>query len=258
MALTRRSHKRGARAGGLLATRHGTLSLAAAVALVAGGLVLLFIDGYRSSVAAEGEPARVLVANGLIEKGSTGDLLAQERMFRTTSVRADQVKEGAITDPVALRGKSVTQDVLPGQQLLATDFRPSRDAVGSRLAGHHRAIAVPGDAAHGLTGPLRAGDRVDILAGFNADNGGIARPVIKKIAANALVLKTAAPDGGEEKGAVLRVPANQAAHVAFAADNGKVWLVLRPGVGVRESRTNIVTLQSLLADTKSIDAEGTR
>ena len=241
--------------GGLLSTRHGTISVAVAVALVAGALILLFVDNYRSSVAAEGEPARVLVANGLIEKGSAGDILANERMFRSAQVRADQVKAGAVVDPATLRSKIATRDVLPGQQLMAADFVPARDTVGSRLGSAHRAIAVPVDPAHGLTGPLRTGDRIDVLAGFSTDNGGVGRPVVKKIVSDVLVLKAPAAEGGEKGNAVLRVPAKTAAQVAFAADNGKVWLVLRPGVGVRESPDDIVTLESLLFGRKAIKLE---
>jgi Flp pilus assembly protein CpaB len=44
----------------------------------------------------------------------------------------------------------------------------------------------------------------------------------------------------------LRVNDVQAAKVAFASDNGKVWLALRPAAGGKASRPNLVTLETLL------------
>jgi Flp pilus assembly protein CpaB len=250
MLLIPNSSKKGPGGKGLLATRQGTIFVAIGVALLAAILLIVFLKNYRSSVAAEGEPARVLVANGLIEKGSSGDLLTIERMIRTASVRADQLKAGAITDPALLRGRVALRDVLPGQQLVAAEFGPARDTVRSNLGGKHRAINIPVDAIHGMTGGVKTGDRVDVLAGFNTEQGGVGRPVIKKILGDILVLRAAGAPAGEGapagQGVVLRVPADSAAHVAYAADNGKLWLVLRPGVGVREAPEELVTLETVL------------
>jgi hypothetical protein len=38
----------------------------------------------------------------------------------------------------------------------------------------------------------------------------------------------------------------QAAAIAFAADNGKVWLVLRPPTGARPVRPGLVTVGTVL------------
>jgi Flp pilus assembly protein CpaB len=237
----------------LLTTRRGTIAVAAGVAALAGVLLMVFVSNYRSSVAGEGEPAGVLVANALIEQGSAGQVLATERRIRTASVRADQVKEGAVTDPATLRGKVAVRDVLPGQQLMATDFGPAGNAVSSRLGSRHRALSVPVDGVHGLKGALRVGDRVDVYASFGTEGGGATPPVLRRILPDILVLNTGAEteEGGGDvtklSSVVLRVPADKVTHVAFTADHGKVWLALRPGAGARDGRAPVVTLKTVMS-----------
>lgn len=234
----------------LLATRRGNILVAGASAILAAGLLIIFIQSYRSSVAAEGEAAKVLVATGLIEQGSSGEALSDERKLRTTSVRADQLKAGAVTDASLLRGKVAVQDVLPGQQLVATDFAPARNTVRANLRGEHRAINIPVDAIHGMTGSIATGDRVDVLAGFSAETGGVSRPIVKQILKDVLVLRAGGAVNAEGQslgqGVVLRVGAKDVADVAYASDNGKLWLILRPGAGVREAPEDLVTLESVL------------
>lgn len=229
---------------GLLTTRRGTLAVAALAAGLAGVMLLVFVNNYRDSVAGEGQPARVLVANALIEKGSAGDVLAGEGVFRTASVRADQVKDGAVTDPALLRGSVARRDVLPGQQLMATDFVPARGAATSRLAGSQRAMSVPGDAVKGAKGTASTGDRVDVYASFEADGSG--KAVVRQLLRDVLVLRAA--EAGQRDGEfVLRVPVKAVPHVAYAADRGGLWLALRPGTGARETTAPTVTLESVLA-----------
>ena len=239
----------------LATSRRATLIMAAVVAAVAGLVLILFVSNYRRSVAADGEPARVLVASELIEQGSSGDILATERLFRTASVRADQLKEGAITDPGALRNTVTSRDVLPGQQLLKTDFRPARGSAQSRLGRDHRALALPVDGIHGLKGTVRSGDRVDVYGSFFSSEsvgamGGTTQPVVRRLLRNVLVLKTAAADEGSDvekvESVTLRVPAEKATHLAFTADNGKIWLSLRPGAGAKDPDAPVVTVATVL------------
>jgi Flp pilus assembly protein CpaB len=52
----------------------------------------------------------------------------------------------------------------------------------------------------------------------------------------------------------LRVTSKAAPKIAFAADNGKLWLVLRPQNGAKLDRTTLVSLASLLSDAKPVKA----
>jgi hypothetical protein len=59
--------------------------------------------------------------------------------------------------------------------------------------------------------------------------------------------------GGDNTNITLRVSDRDAANLAFTADNGKVWIVLRPPAGAHDSRPSTVTLQTLLAGTRPIN-----
>jgi Flp pilus assembly protein CpaB len=237
----------------MLATRGGTVTVGAFAAGFAALLLVLYLSQYRSSLNESNEPITVLVAKSLIEKGTPGDIVGVKGLFQTTEVQKGQVKEGAITDPSALRGREATNDIFPGQPLTTDAFAAStRGAIGSQIAGNQRAIAVPVDPAHGLIGQVRAGDRVDVVGAWNiTEGGGGGRPVVKVLTQNILVLD--APDNsgpGVASAAavnvVLRTNYREAVEIAWVAENGKVWVVLRPRAGAPPRRELVVTPESLL------------
>lgn len=237
----------------LLSTRGGNAFVALVSALLAAGVLMVFLSQYRDSVSGANEPATVLVAKSLIEKGSRGDVVAEYALFQTTAVKEADLKDGAVSDPSSLKGKYATTDIFPGEQLVAGEFAEAAPSVSNRLRGFNRAIAVPLDESHGLIGNVRAGDRVDVLAGLGLQQAGGTnnRATLRYLVRNALVLK--APDkpsagvGGPNatKPVVLRVPDVSAAQIALAADIGKVWLVLRAKAGAKNSDVPIQDLQSL-------------
>jgi pilus assembly protein CpaB len=237
----------------LLSTRGGTTFVALITALLAAGLLMVFLNGYRDSVRDGNQTATVLVAKSLIEEGSAGDVVAEDVMFQNTTVKTDELKDGAISDPSNLKGTIATADVYPGEQLLASQFTKTKARPFNRLRGLDRAIAVPLDESHGLVGEVRTGDRVDVLAGIGLENGAQdRRPTLSVIMYNALVLK--APDkpkvgvGAQNslQPVILRAPDRQAAQIAFAADVGKVWLVGRPKAGAKQSRLSTVDINTLI------------
>jgi Flp pilus assembly protein CpaB len=244
-----------------LSTRNGTLAVAGISALLAGALLMVFLNQYRDSTGDDGAPASVLVAERLIERGTSGDVLADEGMFRRATVPRGDLKDGAIVDPASIKGKVASGDVYPGEQLTTGQFTAAAPRALNKLDGDQRAIAIPTDAVHGNTAELRAGDRVDVFGGFNVDSVGGAndRPVLKPLMRNVLVLR--APGGGSNQpgssgtNVVLKAPDSKAAEFAFAADNGKVWLLLRPQAGGRDSDIPLVTLESVLFGVRPIQLE---
>jgi pilus assembly protein CpaB len=249
----------------LLSTRGGTVALGGAAAVMAAFVLLLYLNQYRSSVSADSEPVTVLVARTLIEKGMPGDVVGLKRLFQSDEAPKSQVKDGAITDPSTLRGRVAVEDIYPGQQLTVADFAGTTDAIGAKLAGKHRAIAVPLDAARGLVGRVEPGDRVDVLGGFNvlaSTAGGQGRPVVKVMIQNALVLDAPAQTaaglaaGNQTANVVLRVDRDQATEIAWAVDNGKIWLVLRPRAGAPPTKPGVVTAESVLTGVKPVAVYG--
>jgi Flp pilus assembly protein CpaB len=208
----------------------------------------------------------VLVASRLIEKGTGGDAVGSQHLFKAVKVAGNQRKGGALADPSALRGKVAAIDIFPGEQLTGADFTSGR-GVADKLAADQRAVSVPVDAGHGLIGDVHSGDHVDVYAGFLVENGFTRpRPFMRLLVANVLVLNTHSPPntgiGGQNvanqiSDVVLRVDDGQSTQLAFASENGKIWLALRPGnaAPALDSRT-VHSLESVLFGAKPVSLKG--
>jgi Flp pilus assembly protein CpaB len=251
----------------LLSSRQGTVLVALGAGLVAVVALLTFVNRYKDSLDQRADPVTVLVARGELPKGSSGDGIASKGQFQATGFQRDRIKEGAITDPASLRGKVAVRDIAPGQQLTTADFARPTDPVLSRLGPDERALTVPLDAAHGMIGQIHAGDHVDVFAGFviQADGLGRPRPVLRVLLQDVEVLsapKAISAKGGlnsntQTQNIVLRVKEQDAPQVAFTADNGKLWISLRPQAGAQASRPSLVVLDRLLIGKPPIPLDAT-
>jgi Flp pilus assembly protein CpaB len=254
----------------ILSTRGGTIAVSILAAVLAAVILVTYLHRYRSSVRASGVPVTVLVANGLIEKGTSGQVIANEELYKLSSVAKGQVLEGAITDPDALKGKVAAADVFPGEQLTAAKF--SVDDAGSLsndITGDERVVTLPFDAAHGLLGKVQAGDHIDVYAGFNVrklgpdgrpEPGVTDRAVLKLITSDVDVL--AVPDsgtggiGGSGKARLtVRASDEDVAKMAFTADNGILWAILRPRANATPTSPNIVSVETVLFGIPPVQVE---
>jgi Flp pilus assembly protein CpaB len=243
----------------LISTRRGTFLISALAALIAGALILVYVDRYRSSVESSGTPVTVLIARQDIPKGTSGTVIAQKGLFTAATIRESQLLEGAFSDPSSLRARVTTREIFANAQLTAGDFAAEDTSIAASLTDRQRVIAIPIDAAHGLIGKIEAGDRVDVFAGFNvtpvgADgtpvNGGQSRAVLRRIMGNVQVADVGTKAGNAVSSGsntvALKVTDEQAAKLAFASDNGKLWFVLRPSTGAKASPPSLVTAETLL------------
>jgi Flp pilus assembly protein CpaB len=222
----------------IFSSRSGTLAVGVAATAIAGLLLLVYLNRYRNSLTQRSAPAAVLVAKSLIPKGTSGSLVGTKVLYQATSVPRDQLKEGALSDPSALHGEVALTDIYPGQQLTSALFAPAAPGdISDNLSAFDRAVSIPVDATHGLIGTVRPGDHVDILVGIN---GGVGGSVIKTLLENIVVLSTSGAS------LTMRVTDAQASRLAWASDNGKIWITLRPSTGARQSSTHIVSLSSIL------------
>jgi Flp pilus assembly protein CpaB len=234
----------------LVSTRRGTLLAALLIALLAGASILLYLNSYRDSLKAQGALVTVLVAKQTIPKGTSGSVVANKNLYTVTTIRESQLLEGAMSDPATLRDKVATREVFEGAQLTATD------SLAAQLSDRQRIVSVPLDAAHGLIDGIEPGNRVDVYAGFNVIPlgangqplaGGQARPMLRLILSDVPVVAVGAKASGSGTTNVsLSVDDVKAAKLAFASDNGKLWLALRPSAGAKASRPGIVTVETML------------
>jgi Flp pilus assembly protein CpaB len=246
----------------LLSTRGGTVALGISAAALAGVLLLVYASHYRASVSDANEPVTVLIAKQLIEKGTSADVIARGHLLEATTLPQKELRSGAVSDLSAMSGRVTVDTVYPGQQVTVADFAATpSDSLATQLTAAQRAIAIPLDSSHGLIGNVRTGDHVDVLAGFDVqpvtragtpvNTSGQARPVLRVIMRNLLVLS--APQAAKNalgstanQNVVLRTTSQQAADLAFASDNGKLWLVLRPRTGAAPTQETLVTPETLL------------
>ncbi|HWF51587.1 MAG TPA: Flp pilus assembly protein CpaB [Solirubrobacteraceae bacterium] len=269
MELTRKSYGSGGFRK-LLSTRHGTALIAVACTIVAAGILLFAASRYRHSVNAQGQPVTVLVATSVIQKGTPGSVISSGGMFRSEQIVAKQASSGAIADAAALQGKVAASDINPGQELTVSDFSGGTGYV-SDLAPDQRAISIPLDASHGLNGVVKAGDRVDVYAGLSTTVGGNSTGVsLRLLDANIAVLAVGENASGTGVGSgsgvttesdiILKVNASQAGALAFASDNGKVWLILRGANAVepQHQQQELYTINSLLLGSRPAITGGKR
>ena len=137
-------------------------------------------------------------------------------------------------------GQVAAENIYPGQQITASDFTAAT-TLASQLSANQRAIPVPVDATHGLVGFVHTGEYVDVMASYPSGVGGQGGSVTKLLS-DVLVLNAPASatgggigGGNSSSDIVLRVGEQDAPGLAYAADNGKVWIVMRPALAGSQS-----------------------
>jgi Flp pilus assembly protein CpaB len=231
----------------LFSTRRRSLVAGGAAAALAAIVLVVYLHNYRNSVTSASATAPVLVAKNLIPKGTSGDLIASTAQFQVMDLPKSEFKDGAITDPGILTGRVALTDIYPRQQLTAAEFSPvGVDTLGMHITGAERAISVSLDTVHGVGGQVTNGDHIDIYVGLNRVGG---EPVIKLLMADMTVLRAPYGTGGIY---TLKATSHQAAVLAWAADNGRLWFVLRPPSGARTVVPGNITLRTLLLGLKPV------
>jgi Flp pilus assembly protein CpaB len=241
----------------LLSTRRGSFYVAGVAAALAAVAILVYLNGYRDNLKSGSTPVTVLVARQTIPKGTPGNVIASKALFTATTIRESQLRDGAFSDPTSLRGNVTAREIYEGSQLTSGDFATSGDSLAATLTDTQRIVSIPLDSAHGLSGQVDTGNRVDVYAGFNVIplrpdgtpvSGGQSRAMLRRIMGNVEVVAVSDSGGVGTKGSNVSLLVNdrQAAELAFASDNGKVWLSLRPSAGAKSTSPGLVSVETLL------------
>jgi Flp pilus assembly protein CpaB len=215
---------------GKVSSRGWAIALGLGAIVLATILLIVYLDRYRARVGGRNAPTPVLVANRTIPAGTPGTIVTSQSMYTPTTLPKKEVEEGALADPQYLTGRAAAVEIVPGQQFTAADFAATTSTtVDSQITGPQRALSVSIDAVHGSLSQLKAGDEIDIYIGTSTPDGQqqikLFRPAVK-------VLAVPGPQGGN---LVLRVHTKDAADFAYAADNTRLWFVLRPAAGAKKT-----------------------
>jgi Flp pilus assembly protein CpaB len=223
-----------------VSTRRGAYTVAAAAAGLAGLVLVVFLNQYKDDVNAGLAPAPVLIADRLIPRGTSAAEVISNKLFKAGAVAEENIRPGAVTQASQIAGKVAVTEVLPGQQITVADFAATADPIRSRLTKRERAIQIPIDRVHGLLNTIRAGDRVDILAAFNTSaTNGSGTPTLEPLVRDMRIMQNTGTS------VILETTDQQGARLAFAADNAKLWFLLRPPVGATDSKPSSVSQNSL-------------
>lgn len=239
-----------------LKDRRATI-IGAAVAAVLAAVLFAVALGHRETPQRAAAPAAasttVVVASKLIRRNTLLTPRTVARSLNTKKVATTAVVGGAVTSLDLAQGKMVNADIRPGEQLTTTTLTKDNGAIAARLTGDERAVTLPIDKLHGMTGDVASGDRVDVYASFNLQTHDSDRPVptLRLLAQNATLLR--APEEADGKSSdgpdaqvTLGVPAAIAQQLAFTADYGKVWIAARPASGATTLAPSIVTVDGVL------------
>jgi Flp pilus assembly protein CpaB len=240
---------------------------AVGLALLAVLLTTFYVTNYKRHVQHGQAQVTVLLAAKDIPVDTPGSELGVGTWLTKQTVPRRQVVPGAITDPQQLRDLIATQAIFAGEQVTARRFgTPAERGVRAEIKGTQRAIEIDGDPHQLLAGTLRAGDHVDVVAGWDiqaVDNGTTAAAgpqadtrVVRVVIRDALVLT--APSTGAKGGiaaqngnyaAQLRLTDAQTQRLEWVVANAKGWrLEIRPAVDSANSPRTYDNGQTLLKD----------
>lgn len=231
--------------GRVTSSRGGAIALGLAAALLAGILLLVYLDRYRESVAGDSSAVSIMTAKSLITAGTSGTIIGTKELYDLRPYPRDEIKLGAITDPAYLNGRIAVADILPGQQITTADFTvPTTVAAKTQLTGAQRAVTIPVDALHGTTNHIAAGDRVDLY--ITLTQGG--QQVVKLYRENLYILGIPGGAGpsGANAGFVVRIPSADAADFLVAIDQARLAFVIRPEAGAKKTPQEAATYQNLV------------
>jgi Flp pilus assembly protein CpaB len=210
----------------LFTTRQGTIMLGVIAAVIAAIALIVYLNNYRNSHGSNAALS-VLVAQKLIQKGTTGDVIrTTSGLYQPTSIQKSQVESGAIVNPATLSGQVALTDISPGQQLTASDFGPAGTSISNNLNPRQRAVVVALGSPQAVGGQIAAGSHVDVwVTTTGQGSNGVTRSIAKLLFQDMYVLGI---NGGD---VTLRATPTQAGQLIYASSNDQIWLALRPTVG---------------------------
>ncbi|MBA2460872.1 MAG: Flp pilus assembly protein CpaB [Actinobacteria bacterium] len=245
--------------------------VAVALALVAALLTSFYVTNYQRNVRSDETNVSVFVAARDIPVGTAGADLARMGLLEKSEIVRRTVVPGAISNPGQLSELVAVQPVYSGEQVSTRRFAtPAERGIRAQIKGTMRAIQVPGDSNQLLSGTLRAGDRIDVVASIKL--GGNAEVYATRIVLRDIeVLKAAAGVGGSTKLAstndglsvLLAVTDTQVQKLFHVLKHGEWSFELRPPLKSNDSPA-VAYAGSILTDglrgaqLKRIQSGGTR
>jgi pilus assembly protein CpaB len=140
------------------------------LALAAAGLVVWYVSSLRSEEGIAEPTQVVLVAAEYIPARTSGESIVANNLVERKEIVVSSVTPGALTSEAQLQGQVLTVPVAKGQQILQTQLgAPDEQSLSYRIRTGMRAVSIAVDRRNAVGGAIKEGDRVDVIATFDAD-----------------------------------------------------------------------------------------
>jgi Flp pilus assembly protein CpaB len=231
------------------------VAIAIGLALVAMLLTLFYVINYRRSVQHQQATVQVYVAAHNIVPGTSGADIARTHALKVVSVARKSVVPGAIADPNEVTNLVVTQPLYAGEQVTLRRFADVKaEGIVGQLKGTMRAVQIAGDANQLLTGTLKAGDHVDVVANLSLATGSqgtdshATRIVLRDLTVLQAGNQPTAPTTptGQQNSVILAITDTQVQRLFFVMKNADWMLELRPAINSTDGPERIESLNSVL------------
>ncbi len=210
------------------------LILSFILAIIAAGLSFRYLSELdeRSKDAANLVP--VLVAKAEVQPRTKLD----ETMFTFVNVPRNSIHTDALVHKDEINGAYAQDRIIAGEQVLGSRlvFTDSKTGLSYKVSEGHRALTVSVGTVSGVAGYILPGDRVDVVATMDLQDGGENVTLTTVVAENILVLAVGQFTDDQKKeqlpvdSATLDVPNERVTALIQATERGSVRLVLRPAV----------------------------
>lgn len=235
--------------------RARNIAVAVGLALIAALLTTFYVANYKRHVRASESTVKVFVAKKDVPQGTPGTDLLKQGWITSADVAQRSVVPGAISSPEQIASLLTTQMIYAGEQITLRRFATqAQQGIRSQLHGTLRAISIPGTTEQLLSGTLKDGDHVDLVANLKTGSCPLCFAV-RVVARDVLVLKAPAVSAsakvtGTTTSATLAVSERyQAQKIFYVLGNAASWtLQLRPVAKAVDSPEDVESNSSVLTD----------
>jgi pilus assembly protein CpaB len=208
----------------------GLLILAAVLAVGAGGLAYLYVQGSSNRPAAQGDMVPVVVAT----KDITFATKLSDEHMKVVEFPQDAVPTGYYSDPDSVMNQTTKVFLVSGEPILASKMSSVGGGLSVRVPESLRASSVDVNEVSGVSGFVLPGDRVDVLCTIDhapdqGNNVAVTKTIVQNVEVLAAGVKqtTNKNDPIKVQSVTLLVAPQQAEDLALGMHEGKIHLVLR-------------------------------
>lgn len=249
--------------------KHKTIMVAIAIflGLTAVFMIISYTSGIKAKVSNEQELVKVLVAKDDIPEGLNIKDTIKEKRVVFEDIPKKYVASNAVTSLKSIDGQVIAKP-LSEQQQITTDYLQYNSKAGLSfvIPDDHLAISIPVDEVKGVSGMIKAGDLVTVIATFSNTKSPMGSNDLTKILLqNVRIIAVGdiiAPQKGraeEEKSVSTKTNLGQAVKqtvtlslspadaekLVFAEEKGSVWLSLHTAKETEKVKTSGQTIETI-------------